>query len=31
MDWKDAQKISKFYTSAIYTEEKRQVKLQYFC
>ena len=30
MDWKVAQKISKFYSSALYIEERRQVKLPYF-
>ena len=30
MDWKVAYKISKFYSSALYIEERYQVKLQYF-
>ena len=30
MDWKVAQKISKFYSSALHIEEQRQVKLSYF-
>ena len=30
MDWKVAQKIPKFYSSALHIEERRQVKHLYF-
>ena len=30
MDWKDPQKISEFYSSALHFEERRQVKPRYF-